>query len=107
MAIGPPHCGQVQGGRELCRAGVATGGLRFGSCGQLREAQRQQFGAPSVGKEPEVPDPDEAARQHVQKEPPQKLIQRQTVQVRRCTRFLEAGETRGWRHNQTARNRTS
>jgi len=31
-----------------------------------------------VGEEPEVPDADEALRQHVQKEPPQKLIERQS-----------------------------
>ena len=51
--------------------------VRFGGCGQQREAQRQQLRAAPVGQEPEVPDAHEAPRQHVQTEPPQKLIQRQ------------------------------
>ena len=51
--------------------------LRFGRCGQQREAQGEQLGTAPVGQEPEVPNAHKAPRQHVQKEPPQKLIQRQ------------------------------
>ena len=44
--------------------------VRFGGCGQQREAQRQQLGAAPVGQEPEVPDAHKALRQHVETEPP-------------------------------------
>ena len=54
--------------------------LRFGSCGQQLETQREQLRTAPVSQEPEVPDAHEAPRQHVQKEPSQKLIERQLHQ---------------------------
>jgi len=54
--------------------------LRFGSCGQQRAAQGEQLRTAPVSQEPEVPDAHEAPWQYVQKEPPQKLIERQSHQ---------------------------
>jgi hypothetical protein len=43
------------------------------------EAQRQEGGAPSVGKETEVADTDEALGEQVKQETPQELIARTVI----------------------------
>jgi len=65
-----------EGSRNIS-LGRAADRWRGGRCGQQREAQREQLRTAPVSQEPEVPDAHKAPRQHVQKEPPQKLIQRQ------------------------------
>src|SRR5260370_27396574 len=54
--------------------------MRRGGCsgGKQLSTKRNQRSAAAVGEETEVPDTDEAARQHMQQKPTQELIERQS-----------------------------
>jgi len=54
--------------------------MRRGDCsgGKQLSTKRNQCTATTAGEEAEVPDTDEAARQHVQQKPAQELIDRQS-----------------------------
>jgi hypothetical protein len=58
----------------LSRAGDAVRAGTVGGTGEQQEAEWQQLGASSVGKEAEVADAHEAARQQLEQEAAQELI---------------------------------
>ena len=62
----PKRSGNFRGSGPILR-------VRWLRLAQQGKAQGQEFRAPPMREKPEVPDAHKALRQHVQKEPPQKL----------------------------------